>query len=40
MKNVKSFQFMHSKTVLIFVLLVLLVMQIIGVYFVRQLEQG
>lgn len=29
---------MHSKTVLIFMLLVLLVMQIIGVYFVRQLE--
>ncbi len=38
MKNVKVFQSMHSKTVLIFVLLVLLVMQIIGVYFVRQLE--
>ena len=29
---------MHSKTVLIFMLLVILVMQIIGVYFVRQLE--
>ncbi|WP_428910264.1 cell wall metabolism sensor histidine kinase WalK [Niallia sp. Krafla_26] len=38
MKNVKIFQSMHSKTVLIFMLLVLLVMQIIGVYFVRQLE--
>lgn len=29
---------MHSKTVLIFMLLVILVMQTIGVYFVRQLE--
>ena len=38
MKSVKIFQSMQAKTVLIFVLLVLLVMQIIGVYFVRQLE--
>ena len=38
MKNFKFFQSMHSKTVLIFMLLVILVMQTIGVYFVRQLE--
>jgi two-component system, OmpR family, sensor histidine kinase VicK len=38
MRNFKFFQSMHSKTVLIFMLLVILVMQIIGVYFVRQLE--
>ena len=38
MKKFKIFQSMHSKTVLIFMLLVILVMQTIGVYFVRQLE--
>ena len=38
MKNFNFFQSIHSKTVLIFMLLVILVMQMIGVYFVRQLE--
>lgn len=38
MRKVSIFKSIHSKTVLIYMLLVLLVMQIIGIYFVRQLE--
>ena len=38
MKKVSFFQSVHVKTVLIYMLLILIAMQIIGVYFVRQLE--
>ncbi|MCM3067534.1 cell wall metabolism sensor histidine kinase WalK [Priestia flexa] len=39
MKKVRFFQSIHLKFVLIYVLLILIAMQIIGVYFVRQLEK-
>lgn len=38
MKKVSFFQSVHVKTVLIYMLLIIIAMQIIGVYFVRQLE--
>lgn len=38
MKNVGFFRSIHLKFVLIYILLILIAMQIIGVYFVRQLE--
>ena len=38
MKKVSFFQSVHVKTVLIYMLLITIAMQIIGVYFVRQLE--
>lgn len=38
MKKVSFFQSVHVKTVLIYMLLILIAMQIIGVYFVKQLE--
>ncbi|MDR7078775.1 two-component system sensor histidine kinase VicK [Neobacillus niacini] len=39
MKKVSFFQSIHVKFVIIYVLLILVAMQIIGVYFVRQLEE-
>lgn len=39
MKKVGFFRSIHVKFVLIYVLLILVAMQIIGVYFVKQLEQ-
>src|SRR4051812_28405760 len=38
MRKVNFLQSIHLKTVLIYMLLVLIAMQVIGVYFVRQLE--
>lgn len=38
MRNVSFFRSIHLKFVLVYVLLILIAMQIIGVYFVRQLE--
>ncbi|HEY4551464.1 MAG TPA: cell wall metabolism sensor histidine kinase WalK [Bacillus sp. (in: firmicutes)] len=38
MRNVGFFRSIHLKTVLIYMLLILIAMQVIGVYFVRQLE--
>ena len=38
MKKVGFFRSIHLKFVIIYVLLILIAMQIIGVYFVRQLE--
>lgn len=38
MRKVNFFQSVHVKTVLIYMLLILLAMQVIGVYFVRELE--
>src|SRR4051794_15671913 len=38
MRKVGFFQSIHYKTVLIYMLLLLIAMQVIGVYFVRQLE--
>ena len=38
MRKVGFFQSIHHKTVLIYMLLILIAMQVIGVYFVRQLE--
>ncbi|PLR79989.1 cell wall metabolism sensor histidine kinase WalK [Bacillus canaveralius] len=40
MKKVGFFRSIHLKLVIIYVLLILIAMQIIGVYFVRQLEQS
>jgi two-component system, OmpR family, sensor histidine kinase VicK len=39
MKKVGFFQSIHVKFVIIYVLLLLVAMQIIGVYFVKQLEE-
>ena len=39
MKKVRLLQSIHLKFVLIYVLLILIAMQIIGVYFARQLEK-
>ncbi len=39
MKKVSFFRSIHVKFVIIYVLLILVAMQIIGVYFVRQLEE-
>src|SRR3954463_8494506 len=39
MKKVGFFRSIHVKFVIIYVLLILVAMQIIGVYFVRQLEE-
>ena len=38
MRKVGFFRSIHHKTVLIYMLLILIAMQVIGVYFVRQLE--
>ena len=38
MRKVGFFRSIHLKTVLIYMLLILIAMQVIGVYFVRQLE--
>ena len=40
MRKVSFFHIDPSKTVLIYMLLILIAMQIIGVYFVRQLEDN
>ncbi|MGI2745636.1 cell wall metabolism sensor histidine kinase WalK, partial [Bacillus cytotoxicus] len=40
MKKVGFFQSIHFKFVLIYMLLILIAMQVIGVYFVRELEKS
>lgn len=40
MKKVGFFQSIHLKFVLIYMLLILIAMQVIGVYFVRELEKS